>query len=311
MVTCLLGALALPVLAQEGTGTGRLFGYVTDKDKNPIEGAKITMEYLTAVRKLETTTDEKGKFTFLGLGKGTVRIKAEKQGFANAGNQTKVSGIKKNPLQYITMLTPVQQDPSLAVNLKAKDDFGKAIQLLDNRKFNEALTLFQSCRDAKPKEYKISIFIGNTLMEMRRYDEALKEFNGVMDQIVAQKQEMAGNKDVAKIYAGMGDIYMRQDKFAKAEEYFKKSMEIDKSDHALPYNVGEIMFVAGKTDDAIKYYEMAIAIKPEFAKAYKQAGYAYLNKGDTKKAVELLKKFVQLDPNSPEVGGIEEVIKSL
>jgi Tfp pilus assembly protein PilF len=40
-------------------------------------------------------------------------------------------------------------------------------------------------------------------------------------------------------------------------------------------------------------------------------GYAYLNKGDTKKAIEMFKKFLELDPDSPEAFEIKEVIKTL
>jgi len=104
---------------------------------------------------------------------------------------------------------------------------------------------------------------------------------------------------------------MRQNNLKEAEGYFKKSLEVDPSDHALAYNVAEIMFVAEKTDEAINYYKMAIQINPQFSKSYMQCGYAYLNKGDTKSAIEYLKKFLEVDPNAPEAEGVKEVIASL
>ncbi len=299
------------LFAQEGRGTGRMTGYVTDQDKKPIEGVKLTMEYQGVVRVLEATTDEKGKFTFLGLGKGSVKIKAEKSGFANAGIVTTVSGVKKNPIQYIVMQTPEEADPNAAKNLQSKDDFTRAIALYENRKFQEALDLFNKVRGTQPQAYKLGINVGNCLLELQRYDEAFKEFKTVLDKLLEEKPDAEGNKELAKLYASLGEIFMRQDKFAEAETYFKKSIAIDTSDHALAYNVAEILFVAGKTDGAIKYYKLAIQIKPDWPKPFQKLGYAFLNKGDTTEAIKNLKKFVELDPNSPDVPGIEEVIKSL
>ncbi len=69
---------------------------------------------------------------------------------------------------------------------------------------------------------------------------------------------------------------------------------------------------AGKTDDAIKYYEKATQIKPDWAKAYLKLGYAWLNKGDTKKAVELFKKVVEIaPPDDPDSITAKELIKTL
>jgi len=311
ILICIVFAFSSAIAAQEGRGEGRLRGYVLDTDKNPIEGAKVTLEYLKYDRKLVTTTNKKGKFSFLGLAVGDVRISAEKEGFVLGGNQTRVSGAQKNPTQYIKLKRESEAKPKEDPNAALKDEFAQAIALFNDRKFEEALGLFQSFQEKKPDMYKIGINIGNCYVELQRYKEAIEEFQKVLDKITAENPVLEGNKTAAQIYATIGDIYMRQDQLKKAEEYFKKSIEIDKSDHALAYNVAEILFVGGKTDDSIKYYNLAIKIKPDWPKSYKQIGYAYLNKGDMKKAIEMFKKFLKLDPDSPEASGIKEVIKSL
>ena len=129
--------------------------------------------------------------------------------------------------------------------------------------------------------------------------------------MIEETPDLQGNSEAAKLYASIGDTYMRQDKLKEAEKYFKKSIEIDPSDHALAYNVAEILFAAGKTEDAIKYYDLAVKIKPDWPKAYLQRGYAYLNKGDMENAVQSMKKFLELAPDSPEAEGVKEVINSL
>lgn len=311
IIALIVFAFSVKQFAQEGAGTGRLVGYVSDKDKKPVEGAKIALEYFQFNRKLTTTTDKNGKFVFLGLGLGDVKISVEKDGFIFAAIQTRVSGVRKNPIQHIKLRHTSEVKPKDDPNNALKNEFTQAKALFTDRKFEQALALFQSFLKKKPDTFKIRIDIGNCYLELQRYQEAIDEYQKVLEKIKEENPELKGNKTAAQIYATIGDIYMRQDQLKKAEEYFMKSIEIDKSDHTLAYNIAEILFAAGKTNEAIEYYKLAIKIKPGWSKSYKQCGYACLNKGDIPKAIEMFNKFLELDPGSPDAPGIKEVIKSL
>jgi tetratricopeptide (TPR) repeat protein len=50
----------------------------------------------------------------------------------------------------------------------------------------------------------------------------------------------------------------------------------------------------------LKYFNKAIEINPEFAPAYYQLGMTYTALSKTTEAVEALKKFMELDPESPD-----------
>ncbi len=297
--------------AQEGRGGGRLVGVVKDSDGNPLEGVQINLEYLNFDHKLSTVSDKKGNWGFIGLGKGMIKLTAVKEGFLESVHSLDVSGVSQNPKQFITMKPISRIEASAQKGDESRDIFMKATALFKERNFEAALALFLDFREQQPTMYKIGINIGNCYLELQRFDEAIKEFQAIAEKIIAENPEVKGNTELAKIYASIGDTYMRQNKFDQAMEFFKKSIEIDQSDHALPYNVAEILFAAGKTDEAIEYYNMAIRIKPDWPKSYMQIGYAYLNKGDTGEAVKNLKKFLELDPQSPEADGVKEVIKSL
>lgn len=301
------------LLAQEGRGTGRLKGYVLDTEKNPLKDVKVTIEYKEYNRTIETTTDEEGKFLFGGLGVGVIQIIAEKPGYIKGGLGLKVSGVNKNPEQHI-ILKKFEEVKEVAKDQKndlLRGKYTKAEAMFQERKFDQALALYQDFLNERPDLYKIRINIANCYLEMQRYDEAVTELNGVLEKIKAENPETKGNVEVAKILATLGDIYMRRNDLKKAEGYFKQSIEISPDDHALAYNVAEILFAAGKTDDAIKYYDMAIQINPKWPKSYMQRGYAYLNKGDIKKAIASFKQYLELAPDAPEADGVREVIKSL
>jgi tetratricopeptide (TPR) repeat protein len=311
-VLLIILGFTLAVWAQAGRGKGRLSGEVQDEDKNPVAGVKLSLEYLSYDYQMTNISDEKGKWAFVGLGMGMVKISAEKKGYLPEGIQLSVSSVNRNPKQLIILKRVEDIKPGTAEGGEiSRDTFVKATALYKESRYEAALALFQDFRKQQPHLYQIAINIGNCLLELGRFDEAIKEFQAVADKITVENPEVKGNAELARIYASIGDTYMRQNKLKEAEEYFKKSIEIDSSDHALAYNVAEILFAAGKTDDAIKYYQLAIRIKPDWAKSYAQLGYAYLNKGDTKAAIENLKKFVELAPDSPETPGVKEVIKSL
>lgn len=313
VVSFIFAGSSAQLFGQEGRGNGRLKGYVLDTDKNPLQGVKITIQYKDFNRKLNTTTDKTGKFLFGGLGVGVIQIIAEKEGYIKGGLGLKVSGVNRNPEQHI-ILKKFEEIKEVAKDQKnelLRGKYKKAEALYKERKFNDALALFQDFLTERPDLYKIRINIANCYLETQRYDEAVTELNAVLQKVLAEKPEAKGNVEVAKIYATLGDIYMRRDDLKKAESYFKKSIDISPDDHALAYNVAEILFAAGKTDDAIKYYDLAIQINPQWAKSYMQRGYAYLNKGDIKKAIESFKKYLELAPDAPEADGVREVIKSL
>ena len=311
-VLLIILAFTLAGWAQEGRGKGRLSGEVQDEDKNPIAGVKLTLDYQSYDYQLTDVSDKNGKWAFVGLGMGVVEVTAEKDGFVTGGIQITVSSVNRNPRQLIILKKIEEIKPGTAEGGEiSRDTFVKATALYKESRYEAALALFQDFRKQQPHLYQIGINIGNCCLELGRFEEAIQEFQAVADKIAAENPEVKGNTELARIYASIGDTYMRQNKLKEAEEYFKKSIEIDSSDHALAYNVGEILFAGGKTDEAIKYYQLAIRIKPDWAKSYAQLGYAYLNQGDTKAAVENLKKFVELAPDSPETPGIKDIIKSL
>ena len=77
------------------------------------------------------------------------------------------------------------------------------------------------------------------------------------------------------------------------------------------YNVVQIFFSHQKIDEAIKYYELAIQIKKDWSKPYLRVGYAYLNKSAFDKALENFNKFVEMDPENPEVPQVKNIIATI
>jgi len=77
------------------------------------------------------------------------------------------------------------------------------------------------------------------------------------------------------------------------------------------YNLGEVKFAKGETDEAVKYYQRASDIDPNWGKPLFKLGLAKLQKGDTAGTVEIMNKLIQVDPNSQEAAQAKALVEQL
>ena len=147
---------ALFVLALAGTAaaqTGRVGGVVKDEAGNPIKGATITAENPSASPSSFTaTTDDKGRFSIIGLKSGTWTFSGQAPGYAPESGKMTVSTIgAPNPPLTLTLKKGGAPGPASALggaaakdlqaDLAAADQLYKEMQSLpDSMTIDEART---------------------------------------------------------------------------------------------------------------------------------------------------------------------------
>lgn len=300
------------LVSQEGRGKARLKGVVVDKEGNPVEGAKVVLESLMHELTMTTKTDAKGRWVFVGLGRTIVKITVSKEGYVpSLIEKLNISAFShKNPEQKIVLEKTTDIESLESDNPKALYIRGQ--KLYDQGEYEKALTVFKEFVSKQPELYGARVNIGNCYVKLKQYDKAIEEFKFVIEKMKEEKGDLKGDKTASSLYASLGELYMDKNDFEKAKEYFKKSIDIDLSDYALPYNVAEILFDSNKIDEAIHYYKLAAQAKPDWPKSYLKLGYCYLNKGEMKTAVDYLNKFVELSPeDNPQVDAIKKLIWEL
>lgn len=302
----LLFGLQAGLCAQAGHGRGFLTGVVQDVNGKPLANVTVTLEFTSGGFKEQFVTKENGEWKFIGLGTGMFTLSAEGPGMLKTVKQVEVSQLRQNRSVTVEM----KEDPSKAVRLKDEADQQLVEQgntLFGEKKYQEAIDVFNQFALKNPGIYMIYFNIGDCQREMQNYDEAIKQYTIALDKA---KQ----NSDVvmqAKGYALIGEVFLRQEKFKEAQENFTQSIALNPKDEVLAYNVAEIFFGRNQTDKAIEYYKLAIQIKPEWSEPYLKIGYAYLNKGDMKLAIEALNEFLVRDPESPQAPVVKSLIESL
>lgn len=306
MVLIVFGLTALMLQAQSGRGKGRLKGKVIFADtKEPAVNADVIIEFTQdANLKHETKTNKNGEWVFIGLGTGQWRVTASLKGYMPDRKALNVNQFSANP--YLTMTLEKIKPGSVTVDTTSL--LGQGNKLFEESKYQEALTAFNGYLEKNPDFIEVHINIGNCLMKMEKYDESITAYSKFLDaaQVNNEKIELQ-----AQALAAIGQIYVKQENIEKAQEYFMKSVELNPKDEILAYNVAEIFFGNNKNEEAAKYYQIASQIKPQWGIPYLKLGYVYLNTGDIPKAIEYFNKFIQVDPENPEVPNIKEVINGL
>jgi tetratricopeptide (TPR) repeat protein len=299
--------------AQENLGRGRLTGKVMDEGKRPLEGVRVVAQSLTALgTKLEARTDGKGGFVIGGLGTGLWRLIASQSGFLDAAQDVDVHQLRPNPPVVLVLKNIVVAVPADETRKAAEDVLARGNELLAAERYAEAREQLESFLRANPEAYPVRLQIGQCGLKLGELDQAETDLKILLDKIL----EKSGSYDkeaalAAQALAGLGEAAVKRDDIETGMAFFRQALDISPANELLAYNVAEILFANQKTDEAILYYLMAIRIRAEWPKPFHKLGIAYLNKGDFARALEYLRKFVAMDPQSPAAAEARQTIAAV
>ena len=100
-------------------------------------------------------------------------------------------------------------------------------------------------------------------------------------------------------------------KTSEAEALIQEATSKGKVDPTLEYNLAVAFFNQQDYARASKYLEAAYQGAPKLTEALKDLGICYMKLGDTGKAVERLKSYLETNPKADEAAEIRALIESL
>jgi len=307
--------LVFPALAgaQENLGRGRVSGKVIDENKQPVAGARIVAQSLTALEtKLDVRTDGKGGFVLGGLGSGLWRFTASQGGFQDAVQDVEIRQLRPNPPLVLVLKGIAAAALEDETRKEAADELAKGNELLGAERYAEARELLERFLSVHPEAYQVRLQIGLCGLRLGELDKAEAELKTLLAQIQNQSgsyEKAAGLANQA--LAGLGEAAVMRNDIETGMMYFRQALDIAPTSEILAYNVAEILFSNQRTDEAIHYYLMAVQIKKDWPKPYNRLGIAYLNKGDYAKALEYLRQFVAMDPTNPAAAEERQTIAAI
>jgi len=141
---------------------------------------------------------------------------------------------------------------------------------------------------------------------------------GKLDEAIALTEKVVAAKpDNTEVLVSLAALYNRNKQPKKAEEVLDKVVALDPANaHRTFYNLGVVIenrddATEGDHRKAIEAFRKAIALKPDYAIAHRDLGFALLRTSDLIGARRALQKYVDLDPRAKDAAEIKATIKSL
>jgi len=305
--TLLAAAFVAGCAAAAAAQTGRVGGTVKDEAGNPIKGATVTAENPTASPSNFTAiTDDKGRFSIIGMRSGQWTFTATMQGFAPESGKLNVQTIgAPNPPITFTLKKGGGGGPAGALaGVNAKElqgELAAADQLFNAGQYDQAIAAYKAVLVKAPAVTAINLQIAAAYRNKKEYDNALAAYNDVL------KGEP--NNDKAKV--GIAMTNLEKGDLKAAEEALTSVANTPGANREVLYSLGEVKFAKGETDEAAKWYQKSAEADPSWGKPLFKLGLVALNKGDKDGTVKAMEKVIAADPNSPEAAQAKALIEQL
>ena len=303
-------ALAVPAAAQS---TGMVKGTVKDEKGQPVDGARISIEFAEGVnRKQETKTNKKGEFVQIGLQPGAYKVTAEKEGVGAKMMETRVRIGATAELNFVLAkgsAGPTKED--IAKNAELKKTFEDGVAASKSGNLDEAIAKFARAGELSPTCGDCFYNLGYAYSQKKDYDKAE----------AAYKKAIEIKADYADAYNGLANVYNSQRKFEEAAAASAKATELSGAAGATAgagggnanalYNQGVILWNAGKLADAKKQFEAALKADPNHAESHYQLGMSLLSSGASEeipKAVTEFETYLKLAPDGPNAATAKAVV---
>jgi predicted Zn-dependent protease len=303
----LAALLVVAVAGSAAAQTGRVGGVVKDETGNPIKGATVTADNPNASPSSFTaTTDDKGRFSIIGLKSGQWSFSAQAPGFGPEAGKLNVStiGAPNPPLQF-TMKKGGGAGPTSALGSTAAKDLQADLQAADllynSAKYDESIAAYRQIMVKAPALSVINLQIAAAYRNKKEYDNAIAAYNDLL------KVDPSNDKAIV----GLGMTNLEKGDLKAAEDTLTKAAQGPKPTREVFYNLGEVKFSKGQADEAAAMYQKASDLDPTWGKPIFKLALVQLNKGDKDGTIKLMEKVISADPTSQEAAQAKTVIEQL
>jgi Flp pilus assembly protein TadD len=300
-----LAAFALLLAAGGATAQpGRVGGIVRDERGDPIKGATITAENENIGSSFTATTDDKGRFTLIGLRGGTWRFVAQAPGFAPQGGEMPVRSGNPNPPLTFTLKRTGPAWTGAMAGIGAKElqaDLTAADALFNQQKWDEAIAAYRTIMGRAPALSVINLQIAAAYRSKKDYDNAVAAYTALL----------AIDPLSEKAAVGISQTNLERGNVQAAEDALMKVAGASGAGREIFYNLGEVKAAKHEPDEAAKWYEKASEADPSWGRPLYKLGLLARDRGDTQRAASLLNQVMAVDPTSPEATMAKAAIDQL
>jgi tetratricopeptide (TPR) repeat protein len=250
----------------------------------------------------DAVTDNKGRFSMIGLQKGLWTFSAIAPGYAPASGRADIATLKPNPPIEFKLEKAAGATGALAgVNTKElQSELAAADAMVQAKQYDEAAAAYKAILAKVPALTALNVQIGNAYRLKKDYDSALAAYQEALKGDPASEQ--------AKIAIGVTNL--EKGDLKAAEDILTPLASVSNSRDVL-YSLGEVKFAQGQPDEAAKWYQKAADADAAWVKPVFKLGLVAAAKNDKANAITLMEKAIALDPNSSEAAQAKVFIEQL
>lgn len=290
-------AAALSVLSVANASAqppGRVNGVVRDDDGQPVKGAVVTAQNESVGASQSASTDDKGRFTIIGLRPGDWTFFAQAPGFAASGGRMNVRAASN--LNAPMLFTIRRNGPGAGGALEkvtAKDlqaQLASADALLGQRKWDEAIAAYRALMASAPPLSFLNLQVAAAYMAK----------NDTAGAQAAYEEMLKLDARDEKAAVGLARLKIQQGDSKAAEETLTRAAEGEAPGREVLFTLGDVAAAAGRADAAAAWFQKASTADPYWGKPLYRLGQLASARGDAAGATKYMERVVAVDPASPE-----------
>ena len=280
-------------VAAAQSGQGRISGVVNDENNRPIKAATVVADNTDTNQSFTATTDEKGRFTIIGLRPGTWRFTAGAPGFLpDRGSMPIRVGTPNPPIAFALKKTGAPGGGVLG-SIQAKDlqnELQVADAAFNQRRWDDAIAAYKAIMEKAPTLSVIELQIAAAYVGKKDYGSAVTAYTDLL--------KVDPNNEKAEV--GIAKAYLERGDKAAALAALTQAANDPAAGREVLVSLGDLVFDSGDTDGGVKWYQKASQVDPSWGRPWYKLALAAQKNGDAKGATDLFNRVLAVDPTSPE-----------
>jgi len=285
----LIGSFA-PLLAQDWAGRGRLNGQVVDENRQPIENARVFL-LQGGEGPDPIVTNQKGRWSFLGLANGPWTIRIEADGYVPREGPAQVNQYAASKA-LVTTLRPIPEEMlAKAAATEAMKHLETGNQLLSEDKPVEARAEYQAALVDLEQQSHAPVLVG--IASTYYSEDNLQAAEETLLQVLEIEPD---NVEALKLLSSMLVAQGREEEAKPLMDRLPEGQALDADAYL---NVGIDAYNDGRLDEALVEFDKVVQRFPDLPEAYYYRGLVLLNQGDNDGAIADFEKLLAMAPDDP------------
>jgi tetratricopeptide (TPR) repeat protein len=188
--------------------------------------------------------------------------------------------------------------PSTAIRIKILERLG-LLYLHDFKDPQNALSYFQEAVEVAPHLPVMKENLGLAYLGLKNYRKAV-------DQLTKAMNSLANAHTRYYLWQAKAFIAEEEGKTSEAIKFLEAALNQDKHNIALHFKLGNFYYNLANYESAYKHFMEVISLEPQNSGAYYFAGRSASSLGETARALNYYKQYLQLDADSEEAAWIRE-----